>query len=72
MNNIKTKIKMLTISRGMTLKKISQKLSEETGRNYTYNCLLRKLNRQPLSLKEADLITKILNYKLEFLDNNKI
>ena len=68
MNDIKNKIKMLTISRGMTLKSISQKLCTETGKNYTYNCLLGKLNRQTLSLKEAEIIAKILNYKLEFTD----
>ena len=66
--NIKTKIKMLTASRATTLKKLAERLSEETGEDYTYNSLLGKLNRESLSLKEAEIITSILDYKLEFVD----
>lgn len=71
MNTIKAKIKMLAISRGMTLKNLAIKLSEMTGENYSYNSLLGKLNRESLSLKEAEYIAQILNYKLDFLDINK-
>lgn len=66
--NIKTKIKMLTASRGITLKKLAEILSDITGENYSYNSLMGKLNRESLSLKEAELIAKILNYKLDFVD----
>ena len=66
--NIKTKIKMLTASRATTLKKLAERLSEETGESYTYNSLLGKLNRESLSLKEAEIIASILDYKLEFVD----
>lgn len=67
--HIKNKIKMLAVSRGITLKKLSEKLSELSGEEYTYNSLLGKLNRESLSLKEAILIAEILNYKLDFIDN---
>lgn len=70
MNKIKAKIKMLVISRGMTLKSLAVKLTELTGENYSYNSLLGKLNRESLSLKEAGYIADILGYKLEFLDIN--
>ena len=66
--NIKTKLKMLTASRATTLKKLAERLSEETGEDYTYNSLLGKLNRESLSLKEAEIIASILDYKLEFVD----
>lgn len=66
--NTKTKIKMLTASRGTTLKKLACIMSETTGEEYTYNSLLGKLNRETLSLKETEIIAKILNYKLEFID----
>lgn len=69
MNTIKVKIKMLAISRGMTLKYLATKLSEETSITYSYNSLLGKLNRETLSLKEAEAIAKILDYKLEFIDS---
>lgn len=71
MNTIKAKIKMLAISRGMTLKNLAIKLSEMTGENYSYNSLLGKLNRESLSLKEAEYIAKILDYKLDFININK-
>lgn len=66
--NIKTKIKMLTASRAMTLKNLAQRLSEETSEDYSYNSLLGKLNRESLSLKEAEIIARILDYKIEFID----
>ena len=66
--NTKMKIKMLAASRATTLKNLAVRLSEETGEEYTYNSLLGKLNRETLSLKESEIIAKILNYKLEFID----
>lgn len=66
--SIKTKIKMLTASRGVTLKKLAIMLSEVTSENYSYNSLLDKLNRESLSLKEAEIIAKILDYRVEFID----
>ena len=42
--NIKQKIKMLAVSRGMTLKKLAKKLSETSAQEYSYNSLLGKLN----------------------------
>ena len=71
MNTIKAKIKMLAISRGMTLKNLAAKLRDMTGENYSYNSLLGKLNRESLSLKEAEYIAQILDYKLDFVDINK-
>lgn len=69
--HVKNKIKMLAVSRGITLKKLAEKLSELSGEEYTYNSLLGKLNRESLSLKEAAMIAEILNYKLDFIDNFK-
>ena len=71
MNTIKAKIKMLAISRGITPKNLAAKLSDMTGENYSYNSLLGKLNRESLSLKEAEYIAQILDYKLDFVDINK-
>ena len=66
--NIKTKIKMLAVSRAMTLKQLAQALEEKTGEPCSYNSLIGKLHRESLSLKEASIIAEILNYKLEFVD----
>lgn len=62
---------MLAASRGVTLKKLAERLSELSGDEYTYNSLLGKLNRESLSLKEAFFIAQILDYKLDFIDNFK-
>ena len=67
MHEIKAQIKMLVISRGMTLKSLAEKLTVLTGEEYSYNSLLGKLNRESLSLKEAGYIAKILDYKIEFI-----
>lgn len=66
--NVKNKIKMLAVSRGMTLKKLAEKLAASSGQEYTYNSFLGKLNRESLSLKEAEMIANILDYSLEFKD----
>ena len=66
--NVKSKIKILTTSRGITLKQLAEKLTEYSNEPYSYNSLLGKLNRESLSLKEAEIIAEILNYKLEFID----
>ena len=69
--NVRNRIKMLAVARGMTLKKLAEKLSSVCEQEYSYNSLLGKLNRESLSLKEAEIIAQILNYKLEFIDINK-
>ena len=69
--NIRTKIKMLAISRAITLKQLSKMLEEKTGKHYTYGSFMGKLNRESLSLKETYTIAEILNYKLEFIDLEK-
>lgn len=66
--NVKNKIKMLAVSRGMTLKKLAEMMVNSSGHEYTYNSFLGKLNRESLSLKEAEMIASILNYQLEFKD----
>lgn len=67
--NIKNKIKMLAVSRAMTLKQLALALEEKTGEPCSYNSLIGKLHRESLSLKEASLIAEILNYKLEFIND---
>ena len=50
------------------MKKLAQNLEKEFGREYSYNSLLGKLNRETLSLKEAEAIAKILDYRIDFTD----
>ncbi len=69
--DVKKQIKLLAVSRGITLKNLADLMRNATGKDYTYNSLLGKLNRESLSLKEAKLIAKLLNYDLEFINIEK-
>jgi len=66
--NVKSKIKTLLATRCMTFKELARKMTEKTGDEYSYASLMGKIHRESLSLKEADTIAQILNYKLDFID----
>ena len=66
--NVKSKIKTLLATRCMTFKELARKMAEKTGDEYSYASLMGKIYRESLSLKEADTIAQILNYKLDFID----
>ena len=68
MTDIRTQIKLLAVSRGITLKKLAGMIQDKTGEPCSYNSLMGKLNRESLSLKEAQIIAELLNYKLKFED----
>ena len=61
-------VKILCYKRGITITKLAEKLSELTGHNYTRQGLSNKLSRNTLKYSEIEYISKILNYKIEFVD----
>lgn len=61
-------VKILLYKRGMTITKLAQILTEQTGRKYTRPSLSSKLSRGYLRYDEMEIIAKILNYKIEFVD----
>lgn len=69
--NIKEEIKVIIARRGTTLKKVCEKLSEKTGRFYSYNNISNKLRNGTIKFVEVELIFDILDYELTYNDLKK-
>lgn len=59
-------IKLLAGTRGLTLTKLANILSEKTGEKYTLSKLSAKMIRGTLSYNEVLTICEILDYEIEF------
>ena len=57
---------MLSLNQ-VTVKQLAQKMADATGKKYTRSSLNGKFARETLSLKECELIAKILGYHIEFI-----
>ncbi len=66
--NIKEEIKVIIARRGTTLKKVCEKLSNRTGKFYSYNNISNKLKRGTIKFNEVQEIFSILNYELNYKD----
>lgn len=60
------KIKLLLAQNCVTIKQLSQMLTEKTNKIYTPKSLGHKLRRESLSIKELFIIMELLGYKVEF------
>ncbi len=69
--NIKEEIKVIIARRGTTLKKVCEKLSEKTGKFYSYNNISNKLRNGTIKFQEVEQIFEILHYKLIYEDTEK-
>jgi transcriptional regulator with XRE-family HTH domain len=68
MGKIANEIKNLTNDSDMTLKELAQKIGEVQNKNYSLASLSQKLRKETISYKEIILISKILGYKITFVD----
>ena len=57
-------VKLLLSKEDITQKKLSELLSENTGKKYTPDGLSRKLNRDTITYKEVSLIIDLLGYEI--------
>ena len=64
---IRNYIKSLLALNCVTIKNLSQMLTEKTGRVYSAKSLSHKLRRESLTLKEAYEIADLLGYSIEFV-----
>jgi len=64
--DIKKYIKVQLALNQMTMAQLADKLSELTGRTYTRDSLNGKFYRESLSVKELELIAKILDFDIEY------
>lgn len=66
--NVRNQIKSLLALKCITLKKLAEMMSVETGEKYTQQSLSHKLGRETLSLKEAAIIANLIGYDLKFIE----
>ncbi len=69
MNN-KNYIRSLLTLNNMSIAKLAEKMSELSNEKYTQGSLYGKLSRDTLTLKECQLIAKIIGYRIEFIKEN--
>lgn len=63
----KIDIKLLLAKNCITIKRLSELMSEKTGKLYTQKSLGHKIRRESLSIKELYILTEILGYKVEYV-----
>jgi len=59
-------IKLLLAQNCVTIKRLSEMMTQKTGKLYTPKSLGHKLRRESMSIKELFQIMELLNYKVEF------
>lgn len=68
-NQNKSYIRSLLTLHNMSIVRLAELMSKELGKTYTRQSLYGKLDRDSLSLKECQIIAKILGYHIEFIKN---
>ncbi|MDR1168455.1 MAG: hypothetical protein LBK53_06180 [Heliobacteriaceae bacterium] len=71
MNMNKKYIKSLLSLHAITFKTLAGKMAEISGKKYTYNSVKGKLDRNTLTLEEAQIIAKILGYAIKWVEQEK-
>lgn len=64
--DIKRFIKVQLAMKQMTMTNLAKKMSEISGKKYTRDSLNGKFYRETLSVKEMELISKILDFTIEY------
>ncbi|MBR1754619.1 hypothetical protein IJ732_07280 [bacterium] len=62
--NVKDEVKIMLLSKCMTLTELAKRMTELSGKNYSQSLLSHKLKNESLRYTEMKLICKILNYKI--------
>ena len=66
---LRYELKSLIAKNGTTLKKVCEKLTEETGNLYIGNNITNKLRRKTIKFEEVQEILNVLGYHIEFMRN---
>jgi len=61
-------VKILLLKRNMTITELASRMTEFTGKKYSRQNLSKKLSTGTLRFEEFEIIVKILNYKIELID----
>ena len=67
--DIRNEIKSLIAKNGTTLKKICEKMSQDSGNNIAGNNITNKLRRKTIKFEEVQDILAVLGYHIEFVRN---
>ncbi len=62
------RVKIILVKENMTITALAEKMTIYTGKNYSRQNLSGKLSKGLLKYSEFEAITKILGYKLEFVE----
>jgi hypothetical protein len=62
-------IRSLMVLHKISVKDLAQKMTEIIGKKYTRDSINGKLTRDTLTLKECQVIAKILGYEVKFIKN---
>ena len=63
---IKTQLKILLTLKNISMEKLAELMTVETGNKYTAASLYGKINRDTISFTECQVIAKILNHEIVF------
>lgn len=66
---LRYELKSLIAKNGTTLKKVCEKLTEQTKRLYIGNNITNKLRRKTIKFEEVQEILDVLGYHIEFVRN---
>jgi len=66
------RIKLLLAQNCITIKQLSELMTEKTGKLYTPKSLGHKLRRESLSIRELFIIMDLLDYRIEFIKQKSL
>lgn len=69
--DVKNEIKSLLAKKGTTLRAVCEMLSVEKNKKILDNNLTNKFRRKTIKFEEVQDILKMINYHIEFVENNQ-
>ncbi len=63
--NIREEVKIMLVSKCMTMTELAKRMSEISGKNYSQSLLSHKLSKESLKYSEMKMICKILGYSIK-------
>jgi hypothetical protein len=62
--NAKEQVKVMIAREGLTAKKLAEKLTEKTGKQYTQQSVLHKISLSSFRYDEINVIADLLGYEI--------
>lgn len=69
--NIREEVKIMLMSKCMTMTELARQMTELSGKNYTQSLISHKLSKESLRYSEMKMICKILGYRI-YIDFDEI